>query len=127
VREKHDKAFAGNYMAAEIYRLSQFSLQKHLSALWRRMRRMSLRSEKRLRLCENLPLGERRFVAVVEFGSERFLLGGTASSLVLLARLAGEASQADAEPRAEEEPVQTRLNALWSAGGAASTRRGEKW
>jgi hypothetical protein len=52
-----------------------------------RLRRMSARAPKRLRLCESLPLGERRFVAVVEFESERFLLGGTASSLTLLSRL----------------------------------------
>ena len=32
-------------------------------------------------------LGERRFVAVVEFERARFLVGGTTSSLVLLARL----------------------------------------
>jgi len=34
-----------------------------------------------------LPLGERRFVAVVEFDAERFLVGGTPSSMVLLSRL----------------------------------------
>jgi flagellar biogenesis protein FliO len=34
-----------------------------------------------------LPLGERRFVAVVEFDRSRFLVGGTPSSLVLLSRL----------------------------------------
>jgi flagellar biogenesis protein FliO len=43
-----------------------------------------------LRLAETLPLGERRFVAVLEFERERFLLGGTASSLVLLTRLNAE-------------------------------------
>jgi hypothetical protein len=42
---------------------------------------------KRLRLCETLTLGERRFVAVVQFEGRRFLLGGTASSVVLLSRL----------------------------------------
>jgi flagellar motor switch/type III secretory pathway protein FliN len=56
-------------------------------------------SEKRLRLCESLPLGERRFVAVVEFEAARFLVGGTPSSLVLLSRLedAGEVGQAKSE------------------------------
>jgi hypothetical protein len=49
---------------------------------------------KRLRLCETLSLGERRFVAVVQFEGRRFLLGGTASSVVLLSTLpaAGEES-----------------------------------
>lgn len=124
-RERRGKIFAGNFMAAEIYRFSRVSLREQLSALWRRIRRIRLHTAKRLRLCENLPLGERRFVAVVEFESERFLLGGTASSLVLLARLAGAGPQAGAEPQPEEEPLQTRLNALWS-GGAASQRRGER-
>jgi flagellar biogenesis protein FliO len=55
--------------------------------LWRRILRLSRRAPRRLRLCESLPLGERRFVAVVEFGQARFLLGGTSASLVLLARL----------------------------------------
>jgi len=54
---------------------------------WRRALHLSRRPPRRLRLCESLPLGERRFVAVVEFESSRFLLGGTAGSLVLLARL----------------------------------------
>jgi flagellar biogenesis protein FliO len=63
-----------------------------LEGLWKLVLRvsrqtMSRRSPKRLRLCESLALGERRFVAVVEVERERFLLGGTANSLVLLSRL----------------------------------------
>ena len=66
-----------------------------LRALWERILRVSRGAPKRLRLCESLPLGERRFVAVVEFDQARFLVGGTPSSLVLLARLgdAGELAQ----------------------------------
>jgi flagellar biogenesis protein FliO len=56
--------------------------------LWNRVLRLGRRAPRRLRLAESLPLGEHRFVAVVEFEQWRFLLGGTASSLVLLARLA---------------------------------------
>jgi flagellar biogenesis protein FliO len=41
-------------------------------------------------VCESLALGEKRFVAVIEFETERFLVGGGASSVNLLARL-GEA------------------------------------
>ena len=52
---------------------------------WFRILRFSRRAPRRLRLCESLPLGERRFVAVVEFERSRFLLGGTSASLVLLA------------------------------------------
>jgi flagellar biogenesis protein FliO len=45
------------------------------------------RPPRALRLCESLALGERRFVAVVQFGRQRFLVGGTAASLSLLAEL----------------------------------------
>ncbi len=63
--------------------------------------RLGRSTPRRLRLAETLPLGDRRFVAVVEFDGSRFLLGGTASSLVLLARLRnedGENSLSTSEP-----------------------------
>jgi flagellar biogenesis protein FliO len=50
-------------------------------------------STRRLRLCESLGLGDRRFVAVVEFDQARFLVGGTSSSLVLLAKLDTDAGK----------------------------------
>ena len=37
-----------------------------------------------LRLQETLPLGERRFLAVVQWGNEKLLLGVTAQSISLL-------------------------------------------
>ena len=48
------------------------------------------RKPRRLRLCESLSLGEKRFVAVIQYEGQQFLIGGGASSLNLLARL-GEA------------------------------------
>jgi flagellar biogenesis protein FliO len=75
---------------------------KPVRALWQRILSFSRRPPRRLRLCESLPLGERRFVAVVEFEESRFLLGGTSASLVLLARLdkqAIEAASSDAPAR----------------------------
>ena len=45
------------------------------------------RAPRRLRLCETLALGEKRFVAVIEFEGQQFLLGGSAASVSLLARL----------------------------------------
>jgi len=76
-------------------------LWRSLRSLWDGLRRVSRRAPHRLRLCESLPLGERRFVAVVEFEDARFLLGGTPASLVLLARLedgAPRETAADTEP-----------------------------
>jgi hypothetical protein len=68
-----------------------------LGSWWRRTMQLSLvrqsitrlrhRAPRRLRLNETLQLGDRRFVAVIEFEKARFLLGGTHASLTLLARL----------------------------------------
>src|SRR5262245_3478498 len=52
--------------------------------------KMHARPEKLLRLSETLSLGERRFLAVVEFQKQKFLIGGTASSVCLLADLSFE-------------------------------------
>jgi flagellar biosynthesis protein FliO len=54
------------------------------------------RGERRLRLCEMLPLGEKRFVAVVEYGSERFILAGTPQRISLLKRLGRNRGPAEA-------------------------------
>lgn len=55
-------------------------------------RRIQAKPEKLLRLSETLSLGERRFLAVVEFQQQKFLIGGTASSVCLLAELGLEHS-----------------------------------
>ncbi len=68
-------------------------------AFLQRLLRLAERPPRRLRLCESLGLGERRFVAVIEFERRRFLVGGTAQSLVLLARL-DEVERDEAEPAA---------------------------
>jgi flagellar biogenesis protein FliO len=65
--------------------------------LWQRVSRVTHRQPRGLRLCESLSLGERRFVAVVEFESARFLLGGTSGSLVLLTKLETTADTAHSE------------------------------
>jgi flagellar biogenesis protein FliO len=45
------------------------------------------RRERSLRLCETLPLGEKRLLAVVQFDRQRFLIGATSQSVSLLQRL----------------------------------------
>jgi|ERR1051326_8536285 hypothetical protein len=42
-----------------------------------------------LRICENVSLGERSSVAVLQFEQQRFLVGVTGSSMSLLAKLTG--------------------------------------
>jgi flagellar biogenesis protein FliO len=91
-------------MATRALQFSSNTLRSQLAALWGRVLRISRRAPKRLRLCESLPLGERRFVAVVEFEKTRFLVGGTSSSLVLLSRLKDSARLTDDE--AESHPPQ---------------------
>jgi flagellar biogenesis protein FliO len=45
------------------------------------------RPVRKLRLCESLTLGEKRFLAVVQFEHLRYLVAGTGSSLTLLSQL----------------------------------------
>jgi flagellar biogenesis protein FliO len=86
-------------MTTETLRISAGAMGQRVAGLWERVLRLGRREPKRLRLCESLPLGERRFVAVVEFEAARFLVGGTPSSLVLLSRLedAGEVGETTSE------------------------------
>lgn len=69
------------------------------ASLWARIVCVGRRAPRRLRLCESLALGERRFVAVVEFEQARFLVGGTSSSLVLLAQLGNPASAGNSDSK----------------------------
>jgi len=66
-------------------------MPKRSSALVRGLKTLfsgwGLPPQRRLRLCENLQLGDHRFLSVVEFGQQKFLVGGTANSLAKLAVL----------------------------------------
>jgi len=59
------------------------------------------RPQKQLRLCETLGLGERRFLAVVQFEQQKFLIGGTGNSLSLLMHLPHTAPEAASARDAE--------------------------
>ncbi len=50
---------------------------------------MRPRKVRRLHVRETLSLGDKRFVAVIEFDRQEFLVGGSGNSLALLARLQG--------------------------------------
>lgn len=52
-----------------------------------RMLRAGRHQPRQLRISESVSLGDRRFIAVLEFADARYLVGGTSSSLVLLAQL----------------------------------------
>jgi flagellar biogenesis protein FliO len=54
---------------------------------WISVQRTSRSSPKRLRVTESVSLGEKRFVAVVHVDGLQFLVGGSATSVALLAQL----------------------------------------
>jgi hypothetical protein len=55
----------------------------------------SQQSKKRLRVCETVSLGEKRFIAVVEVDGDQFLVGGSSSSVAMLAHLEPQPAFAD--------------------------------
>ncbi len=65
------------------------TLGNWLAGAWSQVRRqlVSRQSRKRLRVCETVSLGEKRFVAVIEVDRQQFLVGGAAASVATLARL----------------------------------------
>ncbi len=71
-----------------------------LSRTWRGLRLQ--RTAHKLRVLEVAALGEKRFVAVVQYGSRRFLVGGGAGSVSLLSNLGRENSPADPPPAGHE-------------------------
>ena len=77
-----------------------------LAALLGRIRALAAgrRREPRLRLCETLSLGEKRFVAVVEYGQHKFLLAGTQQNISLLQRLDESFKNTEQGSRLESHP-----------------------
>lgn len=66
---------------------------------------LASRRTRQLQLCETLPLGEKRFVAVIQVGEQKFLLGGASNNISLLAQLA---VAAPAKPEAAK-PARKRI------------------
>ncbi len=67
---------------------SQSWLMRTWSALQWVLRRVKVQHARQgLRICQNVSLGDKRFVAVIQVDEERFLIGGSSSSMSLLSRL----------------------------------------
>jgi|SRR5580698_7120068 flagellar biogenesis protein FliO len=63
-------------------------LQALVSLLFKAGRRLTIQRRKNtMRLCETLPLGDKRFLAVVLVEQQKFLVGGAGNSVALLAEL----------------------------------------
>lgn len=85
------------------------------STWWQRilagLRRRAMGARPRhLRLCEMLPLGERRFVAVIQLDDKQFLIGASATQVQLLAHLdpasaSSSASVNDGVSKGADRPV----------------------
>jgi flagellar biogenesis protein FliO len=60
--------------------------RKFLSASRKGLLGRACRRERRLRLCETVPLGERRLVALIQFDNQPLLVGVTPSSITLLSQ-----------------------------------------
>jgi hypothetical protein len=63
---------------------------------WTQQKLKSNQLKKRLRICESVSLGDKRFIAVIQVDGEQFLVGGSSSSVATLAHL---------EPRREFSDV----------------------
>jgi flagellar biogenesis protein FliO len=71
---------------------------------------------RQLRLRETLALGERRFIAVVEFERQKFLIAGTGNSVAMLTALPiGERAVPEGAHEPEEVPT-------WAFTGAGSVQ-----
>ena len=81
--------------------LVRAALKRFAAVFWQPMWRRRQRS---LRLCETLSLGNRGFLAVIRFREEQFLVGGTNSSIALLARLPAADPYGERELE-EDEPT----------------------
>lgn len=65
-------------------------LMRWLNGLAKALRGIKIRKRDRsLRLCETLPLGDKRFLAVVQFNDQRLLIGATTHSISVLQAVDG--------------------------------------
>ncbi len=78
--------------------------QKGFSRAWKFFSGLKVRRrERQLRLRETLPLGDRRFIAIVECRQQEFLVGCTGSSIALLTKLPADGQTEAASPAGEIE------------------------
>jgi len=73
---------------------------------WLHQRVKTQQSKKRLRVCESVSLGEKRFIAVVQVDGEQFLVGGSSNSVSTLAHLEQPREFSDVFRRYEHSGMQ---------------------
>lgn len=75
-----DTSFFGNMEMMKAGLLSR-------GLLWIQSRNVARKSARRLHVCATVALGEKRFVSVIECDGLKFLIGGGAATVSLLAQL----------------------------------------
>ena len=65
------------------------------SVIWTTLIRRAGRKRKTLSVCETAALGDRRFVSVIQFERQRFLIGSSPSSITLLSQLPDESASGE--------------------------------
>lgn len=63
------------------------------------------RKERAMHLCETLSLGDRRFLALVRVGGQKFLVGAAGNSISLLTELPSQQQRETAGPLMEDEAL----------------------
>jgi len=94
LREFEDKPVRNRYRSWESSWPYRRAMRKEaprktstLAHLWSWLKKKCpVTPDKRLRLAENIPLGEKRFVALVSVDDREFLIGGSASGVSLLSQ-----------------------------------------
>jgi len=69
---------------------------------WTQQKLKSAQVRKRLRVCETVSLGEKRFIAVIQVDGEQFLVGGSSNSVSTLAHLEPRPEFSDVYRRCEQ-------------------------
>jgi hypothetical protein len=78
---------AAESLAGSALRRCMTVAREGAEVLWRALVVRARRRPKSLVLIESSALGDRRFISVVQFEEQRFLVGSSPSSVTLLARL----------------------------------------
>src|SRR6266404_112369 len=73
------------------------------SVIWTSLVRRAGNKRKTLSVRETAALGDRRFVSVIQFERQRFLIGSSPSSITLLSKLPDESASGDATERGRGE------------------------
>ncbi|HUK54698.1 MAG TPA: flagellar type III secretion system pore protein FliP [Candidatus Binatia bacterium] len=85
--------------------------------------------ERRLKLCETISLGDRRFLALVQFEQQQYLVGSTSQAITLIARVASSnrgAAQGEGGERGSSSAVTFSGSPVESAGSRVPESRAWK-